>query len=213
MSRLYLSSFSPNIHQSIFHYYTNFMLINDRWILFVIPIKERICWCLATYLVVYYLGTRYKVFDIDPETKYLFGDLSYLIIEDSLVASNSISLLAGFSSLMFLIIIYYSFQTMTSIGLRTFLLITQDDDPSIFQRIQQQNEQKISRATIMTLKFYDNNIRLNRRKFRSIFNRVYCIAHFYHGRYHSNHCLNCMYKVNNNNNLGFSHIEYIYTVI
>ncbi|OTF80449.1 hypothetical protein BLA29_002045 [Euroglyphus maynei] len=178
MSRLYLSSFSPKIHQSIFHYYTNFMLINDRWILFVIPIKERICWCLATYLVVYYLGTRYKVFDIDPETKYLFGDLSYLIIEDSLVASNSISLLAGFSSLMFLIIIYYSFQTMTSIGLRTFLLITQDDDPSIFQRIQQQNEQKISRATIMTLKFYDNNIRLNRRKFRSIFNRLFKLSNY-----------------------------------
>ncbi|KAH7643918.1 hypothetical protein HUG17_6280 [Dermatophagoides farinae] len=180
MSRLYLSSFSPQIHQSIYHYYTNFMLITHRRAILFIPIKEKICWCLSIYLVIYYFCTSYKWINIDDDTKFLFGDLGNLIAEDSIAASFSISLLAGFASLMFLIIIYYSLHTLSSLGLRTFLLITQSDDPFIFEQLKHQTKQPISRATILTLKILDKKIHLKQQKFRQIFNRVYCIAQFFH---------------------------------
>lgn len=183
MSRLYLSSFSPQIHQSIYHYYTNFMLITHRRAILFIPIKEKICWCLSIYLVIYYFCTSYKWINIDDDTKFLFGDLGNLIAEDSIAASFSISLLAGFASLMFLIIIYYSLHTLSSLGLRTFLLITQSDDPFIFEQIKHQTKQPISRATILTLKILDKKIHLKQQKFRQIFNRVYCIAQFFHGKH------------------------------
>ncbi|KAH9497038.1 hypothetical protein DERF_013051 [Dermatophagoides farinae] len=206
MSRLYLCSFTPINYKSIYHFYTHFMLLDgidneyssssslSLWSL--LPWKEKLCCYSAILIIIYYLGISLKFIIINDNLKFIFGDIGHWITSESRLAIN-ISLLASFTSIMLLIIIYYSLNTNKSISLRTFLLFMlndddddDDDDDCVGNKIDDDHHHRLfvvnqqhhhhSRQSMIIIHYCFTDIKMNRKKFKSIFNKIYCVAQCFH---------------------------------
>lgn len=180
MCRLYFCSYKPNNYKSIYHFYTKFMLNDYKFPLWSsLQWREKLCWYLTMIMTAYYLGNSVRIFNLNEETKFMISDIGKYIT-DNIQLQRTISFQAGFASLIFLIIIYYSFDTSSSHSLRTFLLFMLNDDDNDDNNYQNQSKY-YSQSSMILIDYLMNNVQIiNPNRFKSIYNNIYCVAQFFH---------------------------------